>query len=102
MVMAARNLLWVLHIGTNHTANVTKTKEMLLTYNSQPQVHAIKAFDAILTISPSKTSHFGSVPGADAKSLIMQENRPSFHSRVLGLMQPKSSSVLTAFGSKSL
>jgi hypothetical protein len=36
-----------------------------------------------------------------AKSRIIVENNPSFHSRVAGLIIPKSSSLVTAFGLRS-
>jgi hypothetical protein len=36
-----------------------------------------------------------------AKSRIMVENNPSFHSRVAGLIIPKSSSFVTALGLRS-
>jgi hypothetical protein len=36
-----------------------------------------------------------------AKSRMIVENKPSFHSRVAGLIIPKSSSLVTAFGLRS-
>jgi hypothetical protein len=48
------------------------------------------------SMSPSRIIHFGPSVVKLAWSLIMTEKRPSFHSRVAGLMMPYSSSLVTA------
>ena len=49
------------------------------------------------SISPSKIIHFGPSAEMLAWSRIITEKRPSFHSRVVGLMMPYNSSFVTAY-----
>uniref|UniRef100_A0A1I8JGD9 CCHC-type domain-containing protein n=1 Tax=Macrostomum lignano TaxID=282301 RepID=A0A1I8JGD9_9PLAT len=53
------------------------------------------------SMSPSRTIHLGPSWVMLARSRMITEKRPSFHSRVDGLMMPNSSSLVTALGFKS-
>ena len=53
-------------------------------------------------MSPSKTIHLGPSPVRLDWSLMMVLNRPSLHSLVAGFITPYRSSLLTAFGFKSV